>query len=221
MVVKIYGMASAVCPQRVMLCLIEKKVPFEIELVDLSKMQHKEPHYMAKQPFGQIPYIVDGEFELFESRAIIRYYATKYAETGTKLLGENLEERARIDQWIDVEAINFNPLVFPIVFNLFILPKQGLAGNKAEADSFAKRLSKVLNVYEKQLSKTKYLAGDHFTLADLTHIPTMRALVEGCGMSCILDDKKFVKAWWEAIRARPAVEKVLEFMESGALQYSP
>ncbi|KAH0458114.1 hypothetical protein IEQ34_013429 [Dendrobium chrysotoxum] len=130
----------------------------------------------------------------------------------TRLLGENLEERTHIDQWINIEAINFNPLVIPIVFHLFIIPKQGLAGNKAETDAFAKRLSKVMNVYEKQLSKIKYLARDHFKLADLTHIPTMCVLVKGYGMGCILDDKKCVKAWWEEIRARPTVEKVLELM---------
>ena len=49
MVVQIHGMTPAVCPQRVMHCLIEKGVEFEIIHVDLEKGEHKTPEYMAKQ----------------------------------------------------------------------------------------------------------------------------------------------------------------------------
>ncbi|XP_020581489.1 glutathione S-transferase F10-like [Phalaenopsis equestris] len=177
--------------------------------------------FIILQPFGQIPCVVDGDFELFESRAIIRYFAGKYAESGAKLLGETPEERALVDQWIDIEAINLNPLIFPIALNLLILPKQGVAGNKAEAYSSARKLSEVLNVYEKQLCKTKYLAGDDFTLADLTHISSLGVVVERCGMGWVLDDKERVKGWWEEIRARPAAGKVAEMVESDALRYWP
>ncbi|XP_038971323.1 glutathione S-transferase F12-like [Phoenix dactylifera] len=221
MVVKIYGMTPAVCPQRVMHCLIEKGVEFEIIHVDLEKGEHKTPEYMTKQPFGQVPYIVDGDFELFESRAIVRYYAAKYAGRGPNLLGRTLEEKARMDMWLDVEAINLNPLVFPIVFNLFVLPGQGVAGNMAEAQASAEKLDKVLEVHERQLSKTKYLAGDEFTLADLTHIPALRYVVENCGMPHLISNKKHVKAWWADITSRPAWKKVMDMVESRALKYSP
>ncbi|OAY66190.1 Glutathione S-transferase F10 [Ananas comosus] len=130
------------------------------------------------EPFGQVPYIVDGDFELFESRAIVRYYGAKYVGKGPNLLGRTLEEKARVDQWLDAEAINYNPLVFPIVFNLFVLPRSGVPGNKAEAEAAVEKLDKVLEIYERQLSKTKYLAGNEFTLADLTHIPATRYIIE-------------------------------------------
>ncbi|XP_073011777.1 glutathione S-transferase F12 [Typha latifolia] len=222
MVVKIYGMGPAVCPQRVMHCLIEMGVEYELVHVDLGTMEHKKPEYMAKQPFGQVPYVVDGDFEIFESRAIVRYYAAKYAGEGRpNLLGRTLEEKAKVDQWLDVEAINFNPLVFPIVSNLFILPSQGVQGNKAEAAAFAEKLDKVLEVYEKQLSKTKYLAGDEFTLADLTHIPATRYLVENCGIPELVTGKKHLKAWWEDITSRAAWKKVTSFVETRASHYYP
>ncbi|URD96970.1 Glutathione S-transferase [Musa troglodytarum] len=221
MVVKVYGKAQAVCPQRVMHCLMEKGVPFELVHVDIDTMEHKRPEFLQKQPFGQVPYIVDGDLELFESRAIVRYLAAKYADRGPNLLGRTPEERAKVEQWLDVEAINYNPWAFPIVFNLFVLPIRGLPANEAEAGAAVDKLNKVLEVYEKQLSKTKYLAGDEFTLADLTHIPATRYIVENCGLSHLLDDKKHVKAWWEDITGRPAWKKLSSFVETGGSNFSP
>ncbi|XP_020092713.1 glutathione S-transferase F12 isoform X2 [Ananas comosus] len=204
MVVKIYGTGTAVCSQRVMHCLVELGVEFELV-----------------EPFGQVPYIVDGDFELFESRAIVRYYGAKYVGKGPNLLGRTLEEKARVDQWLDAEAINYNPLVFPIVFNLFVLPRSGVPGNKAEAEAAVEKLDKVLEIYERQLSKTKYLAGNEFTLADLTHIPATRYLVENCNMDHLITGKKHVKAWWEDITSRPAWKKTMSFVESRVSHFYP
>ena len=58
MVLKLYGWPKSTCTQRVGMALIEKKVPFEFVMVDLFKGESKTPEYMAKQPFGQVPYIV-------------------------------------------------------------------------------------------------------------------------------------------------------------------
>lgn len=69
-----------------------------------------------------------------ESRAIIRYYASKFADRGPDLLGKTLEERALVEQWLEVEAHNFNNLCFNIMFQLVILPKMGKSGDFALAD---------------------------------------------------------------------------------------
>jgi glutathione S-transferase len=52
---------------------LQKNVPYELKVVDLSKGAHKQPDFLAKQPFGQIPVLVDGDVEIFESRAIARW----------------------------------------------------------------------------------------------------------------------------------------------------
>ena len=60
MVIKLYGAPFSTCTKRVAVVLHEKKIPFEFQEVVLAKSEHKSPEYMAKQPFGQIPYIVSG-----------------------------------------------------------------------------------------------------------------------------------------------------------------
>ncbi|KAK8507832.1 hypothetical protein V6N13_140575 [Hibiscus sabdariffa] len=94
MVVKVYGTIKAACPQRVLSCLLEKDVDFQILHLDLDAGDHKKPDFLLRQPFGQVPAIEDGDFKLFESRAIIRYYAAKYENRGPNLLGNTLEEKS-------------------------------------------------------------------------------------------------------------------------------
>lgn len=60
MVMKLYGSPFSTCTKRVAMVLHEKKIPFEFQEVALAKSEHKSPEFMAKQPFGQVPYIVSG-----------------------------------------------------------------------------------------------------------------------------------------------------------------
>lgn len=174
---KVYGSARAACPQRVLTCLLEKGVDFELVHVDLDQGEQKQPKFLLRQPFGQVPVVEDGDFRLFESRAIVRYYAAKYADHGPDLLGTTLEERALVDQWLEVEAHNFNDLCFTIMLQLVILPRMGQPGDLGLAQSCEHKLEKVLDVYEQRLSEITYLAGDKFTLADLSHLPGIEHLI--------------------------------------------
>ncbi|KAG6491259.1 hypothetical protein ZIOFF_052596 [Zingiber officinale] len=201
MVVQVYGKAQAVCPQRVMHCLVELGLPFELVHVDIDAMEHKLPEYLEKQTLNS--FIVS--FPCFSPSD--RFLTSPMATS--------------ISSWMDVEAINYNPWAFPVVFNLLVLPLRGAPGDREAAAAAVEEMSRVLEVYEKQLSKSKYLAGDEFTLADLTHIPATRYVVELCGGAHIFEGKERVKAWWEDITGRPAWKKVISFVESGKSSYSP
>ncbi|KAI4363901.1 hypothetical protein MLD38_020064 [Melastoma candidum] len=179
-------------PKHVLICLVEKSIEFETVQVDLLKGKNRSTEFLKLQPFGELPVVQDGDFTLFESRAIIRYYAEKYKHQGTELLGKNIEERGLIVQWIEVI---FHPLL-------------GLPQNeKAIAESEAK-LIKVLDVYEERLSRSRYLAGEEFSLADLSHIPFTHLLVTKVGKEQLIRERKHVSAWWDAISSRPSWRKV-------------
>jgi glutathione S-transferase len=204
----VHGAAFSTCTQRVLTTLAELGVDdYKLEPVDMMKGQHKSPDFLKLQPFGQIPVLKDGDLTIFESRAIVRYLVEKYENT--TLTGKTLAERAVVNQWWEVESQNFNPPTASIVFQVVFTPIFGLErDDKVVAEQVAK-LEKVLDVYEARLSSSKYLAGDSFTLADLSHLPYANLLVTAAGKSELFTSRPHLSAWWKDISSRPTFQKVL------------
>ena len=110
MVLKLYGNPHSTCTNRVRTVLEELSVPYELVLIDFAKGEHQTPEFVAVQPFGQVPYIDDDGFQLFESRAICRYVALKYGGIG-KLMPDpsDVQKTALFEQAASVETSNFDP----------------------------------------------------------------------------------------------------------------
>jgi len=214
MVVKVYGPHCA-ATKRVLVVLLEKGIEFEVVHVDVLKWEHKDPEYLKLQPFGVIPVIEDGDYTLYESRAIMRYYAEKFRSQGVELLGKTIEERGLVEQWLEVEAHNYHPPAYDLTVH--VLVPQLLAGKppdpKVTEESEAK-LVKVLDIYEERLSKSKYLAGDFFSLADISHLPFTDYIVNNMGKEHLIKDRKHVSAWWDDISGRPSWKKVLQLYKA-------
>lgn len=132
MVLQLYGSPVSTCTKRVAVVLREKQVPFDFHPINLATREHKSPEYLAKQPFGQVPYIDDDGFVLYESRAICRYVAAKYADQGTPLLpsSSDLKTVALFEQAASVEQNSFEPyaskcglekVIFPYVLSLSLI----------------------------------------------------------------------------------------------------
>ncbi|KAJ7965043.1 Glutathione S-transferase [Quillaja saponaria] len=209
MVVKVYGPAYGSL-KRVLVCLIEKEIEFETVPVDLLKGEQKGPEFLKLQPFGLTPLIQDGDYTLYESRAIIRYYAEKYKSQGTDLLGKTIEERGLVEQWLEVEADNYHPPIFNLVRQILLAPIMGIPFDQKLIQEDEEKLGKVLDIYEERLSKSKYLAGDFVSLADLSHLPFTQYLVNQMGKDYMIKDRKHVSAWWDDISSRPSWKKVLQ-----------
>ncbi|AED92398.1 glutathione S-transferase-like protein [Arabidopsis thaliana] len=209
MVVKLYGQVTAACPQRVLLCFLEKGIEFEIIHIDLDTFEQKKPEHLLRQPFGQVPAIEDGDFKLFESRAIARYYATKFADQGTNLLGKSLEHRAIVDQWADVETYYFNVLAQPLVINLIIKPRLGEKCDVVLVEDLKVKLGVVLDIYNNRLSSNRFLAGEEFTMADLTHMPAMGYLMSITDINQMVKARGSFNRWWEEISDRPSWKKLM------------
>ncbi|AET00336.1 putative glutathione transferase [Medicago truncatula] len=210
MVVKVYGPHCA-SAKRVLVCLVEKEIEFEVVPINVLKGEHKDPEYLKLQPFGNVPVIKDGDYTLYESRAIMRYYAEKYRSQGVELLGKTIEEKGLVEQWLEVEAHNFNPPAYNLVIHVLFpsLLVDGTPDPKVIEESEAK-LVKVLNIYEERLSKNKYLAGDFFSLADISHLPFTDYIVNNMGKDYLIKERKNVSAWWDDISSRPSWNKILE-----------
>lgn len=119
MVLKLYGSPKSTCTRRVAVVLKEKNVQYEFVPVDMVSGAHKSAEFLAKQPFGQVPYIEeDAGFRLFESRAIARYIALRYAGQGNKVMPDPADVRAYalFEQAASIELSNFDPFVSQIAF---------------------------------------------------------------------------------------------------------
>ncbi|CAN8247532.1 unnamed protein product [Cochlearia groenlandica] len=209
MVLKVYGPVFA-SPKRVLVTLIEKGVSFETVPVDLFKGEQKQPDFLSLQPFGSVPVVVDGDYTIFESRAVMRYIAEKYRSQGPELLGKTVEERGQVEQWLDVEATTFDPPLLNLTHHIMFASCLGITADEKLIKESEEKLSEVLDVYEAHLSKSKYLAGDFVSLADLAHLPFTNYLVGPIGKAYMIKDRKHVSAWWDDISSRPAWKEVLE-----------
>ncbi|KAJ0750166.1 putative glutathione transferase [Helianthus annuus] len=213
--VKVYGPPLSTAVSRVLVCLLEKDVPFQLVPVNMAKMEHKKPDYVKMQPFGQVPAFQDDDITLFESRAICRYIAEKYPNKGTAgLFGTNPLVKASIDQWLEAESQSFNPPSSVLTFQLFFAPLMKLKQDEALIKQNEAKLEKVLDVYENRLGSSRYLAGDEFTLADLSHLPNTQFLVEKTDKAELFTSRKNVGRWWSEISTRPSWKKVVEMQNA-------
>ncbi|KAF6765859.1 glutathione S-transferase [Ephemerocybe angulata] len=214
MVLKLYGWPKSTCTQRVGMALIEKGVPFEFVMVDLFKGESKTPEYLQKQPFGQVPYIDDDGFILYESRAIARYIAEKYAAKGTPNLlpVADVRARARFEQAASVETADFDAFAGRAVFEMVFKPMMGGKSDEAVFQDLITNLSAKLDVYDKILAKQKYMAGNEVTLADLFHLP-YGVLLATAG-SDIMQAKPNVKRWFDDLTSRPSWQAVKDGVKS-------
>lgn len=213
--VKVYGPTLSTAVSRVLACLLEKDVHFQLLPVNMAKGEHKKPDYLKIQPFGQVPAFQDENITLFESRSINRYICDKYGHQGNKgLYGTNPLEKASIDQWIEAEGQSFNPPSSILVFQLAFAPRMKIKQDENLIRQNEEKLKKVLDVYEKRLGESQYLAGDAFTLADLSHLPNIQYLVNGTDRAELFTARKNVGRWWDEISSRESWKKVVDMQTS-------
>jgi glutathione S-transferase len=111
----------------------------------------------------------DDGLVIFESRAISRYIATK---AGSALVPTgNAHDVARFEQALSIEAFNFNPFAEGITWQREFNPLMGRECDEARVRNLSTTLEGKIAGYERILSKSKYLAGEQITIADLFHLP--------------------------------------------------
>jgi len=180
--------------------LQEKQVPFELVPVDIPNGQHKLPEYLAKHPFGQIPYIDDDGFILYESKAICYYIASKYPNQGTPLLPTGIQANALYQQAVFVELSHFHQHGLLAAREVLVKRRQGLTPDKEVVEKHIADLSGKLDVYDKILSKQKYLLGDEISLVDFYHLPV--GTMVGKAGSDVIESKPNVARWFKDVSSR-------------------
>ena len=131
----------------------------EIVPVDLGAGKHKEQDYLAKNPFGQVPVLEDGDVTLFDSNAILVYLARKYDQTGT-WMPEDAQAAAEIQIWLSKAA---NELANgPGAARLVTVFGAGF-----DHDAVLKKAHSLCAVMDRHLSGRSWFVGDGPTVADI------------------------------------------------------
>ncbi|HZU84612.1 MAG TPA: glutathione binding-like protein [Polyangiaceae bacterium] len=202
---KLYGHPISTCTRKVLFTAQEKGHKLELVVVDLAKGEHKSADHLSRQPFGQVPALDDGGFALYESRAIARYLDEVLS--GPKLTPSDAKGRALMEQWLSVETSNFTPHAMKIVHQRLFNPMRGQPCDEAVVAEATKPTGRALDVIDRQLGKTRYLAGSQFTLADLTYVPYLEYLVASKAGD-LVEARRNVARWWSELSARPAWKAV-------------
>jgi glutathione S-transferase len=190
--IRFYRFALSGHSHRVELFLSLLGLPVEPVDVDLLKRAQKQPAFLARNPFGQVPVIEDGDTVVADSNAILVYLASRYDSSG-RWLPRDAPGLARVQEWLSLAAgeLAFGPAEARVI-KLF-----GAAYDYERAKALAARLYTVMDPH---LATRRFLAGEHPTIADIAHYAYTAHAPEG-GVS--LAPYPHLRAWLGRIEALP------------------
>ncbi|NBA83246.1 glutathione S-transferase [Pseudomonas putida] len=189
--IKLYNFPKSGHAHRIELMLSLLNLPTELVFVDLAKGVHKQPDFLALNPFGQVPVIDDNGTVIADSNAILVYLAKKY-DNGA-WLPEEPAAAARVQRWLSVAA---GPLAFgPAAARLVTV-----FGASFNADEVISRAHTLLKVIDAELAKTPFLAGSTPTIADIANYSYIAHAPEG---NVSLEPYANVRNWLARIEALP------------------
>lgn len=160
----IWGRTNSVNVQKVLWCCDELGLPFERIDAGMHFGRVGDPEYLALNPNGQIPTLVDGTFVLWESNAILRYLALQYGASSSLYPAEP-KARASIDRWLDWSLSTLQPAERPVFVSL-VRTSPEKRDTAALADAF-EALTKRWKLLDTHLQGRFHAEGDKFTIADI------------------------------------------------------
>ncbi|KAJ7972930.1 glutathione S-transferase-like [Quillaja saponaria] len=213
---KLYGIVSSTDTMRALASLFEHELEFEFIPLDLKAKasHHNYDPILSLSPFGQLLVFQDGDLTLLESRTIMRFISHKYGKPGKEQVYLVPKQQGIAATWIDVEDHQFDPPASKLRDELVEKTRNGLPTDETVVAEEEDKLIEILDVYEERLSNSKYLGGDRFTSADLTHLPNLYYLT-GASVTVkhLFDERPHVRAWCTTILSRPAWIKVVETVQ--------
>jgi len=184
--------------RKVSIALEEMQLAYALHAIDLSALEQKQPWFLAINPNGRIPAIVDrdnGDFAVFESGAILLYLAEK---TGQFLPGEP-KARSTVIQWLMFQVGGVGPMQGQAnVFYRYAPEKIPFAIERYQRES-----ARLFGVLDGQLARHEYLAGA-YSIADMATYPWV-AIHDWSGIE--ITPFPHLARWLAAIAARPAVQR--------------
>lgn len=158
--------------RRASLTARQADVAFDEVVLDFGKGEHKAPEFLAINPNGMVPALVDEDLELFESRAMMQHIALKNPASG--LFPSDDRVRTEIARWQFWDASHFARALGDLAFEKLLKPMMGIGEpDPAKVDDALERFARYAAVLNTHLDGRAWLAGDALTIADLTIAASM------------------------------------------------
>lgn len=199
---KLYDSKMAPNPRRTRIFLAEKGISIPTEQVDMMKMEHKTPEYTAINPLQRMPALVldDGTI-ITESIAICRYFEAMQPDP--PLFGVGAKEIAEVEMWNRRCEINFMANVAAVFRHLHPAMKElEVPQVPAYAEAMRPRAIEFIGLLDKELAKREFIAGDRFSVADITALCTVDFMKPS--RVAMPEAAANVKRWHAAVSARPS-----------------
>jgi GST-like protein len=186
--------------RRASIMLEESGLPYAVHPMELGTRRQKEPWFLALNPYGRIPVIVDHDHDppavLFESGAILLHLAEKSG----RLLPRDPAPRADALKWLFFGTSSIGPTAMQVHW-LVRLRDKGEA--HANLEIYRAELGALYAIADRRLAEAAYLAGD-YSIADIAAYPWVyRHAMQGIDMAGL----PALAAWMRRVAARPAVQR--------------
>lgn len=193
--------------RKITIALEEMALPYELKLVNIGAGAQFAPEFLKISPNNRMPAIVDPEgpdgepISIFESGAILQYLGRKSG----KLYGANDRERIEIDQWLFWQTSGLGPMSGQA--NHFRNYATGMVEDakllEYGVNRYTNEVNRLYGVLDKRLADREFIAGP-LSIADAATWPWITGH-KAFGQD--LDHFPNVKAWYERVGARPAVQR--------------
>ncbi len=196
-------------PMKVALLLGELDLPFSLHPVDIFKGAQHDPAFLAVNPNGKVPVLVDDGVTVFDSHAILLYLADKHG----RFLPANGPGRAATLSWLELVATGLSPFSGQAVHFLHYAP-EAIAYAK---NRYLKEVERHYRVLDARLAKAPFLAGAEYGIADMALWGWARGagyIFGDAGLSAYPNVQKLVAS----ISRRPAAEKAAKLADTLALK---
>ena len=183
---------------KVSIALEELELAWTLHKLDLGKNEQKQPWFLALNPNGRIPALVDrdeDDFAVFESGACLIYLAEK---TG-RLMPSDARGRSRVIQWLMFQMGGIGPMMGQANVFFRYFPEK----IEPAIDRYQGECRRLFRVLDGRLRDHEFLAGD-YSIADIANWAWVRTY-RWSGVE--VDDLPHLKRWLETVRARPAVQR--------------
>ncbi|OAJ52427.1 glutathione S-transferase [Paraburkholderia ginsengiterrae] len=162
--ITIWGRANSVNVQKVLWCCEELVLPYERIDAGLKFGRNNEPEYLAMNPTGKIPTLVDDGFVLWESNSILRYLVLQYADASLLYPAEP-KLRSSVDRWLDWSLSTLQPAERPVFWA--VVRTRAAERDAAKLAADVEVVGTLWRMLDAHLQGRFFLEGEKFTLADI------------------------------------------------------